>query len=146
MADRLSPEARSENMRRVRGKDTAPEMLVRRALHAMGLRFRLHRADLPGRPDIVLPKWRTVIFVHGCFWHRHQGCPRATTPATRQEFWKAKFARTVLRDAEQQAALKALGWRVEVIWECEARKRDLLSDRLAALNPICVAQPIPGAS
>jgi DNA mismatch endonuclease (patch repair protein) len=145
MTDRLSPEARSEHMRRIRGKNTAPEMLVRRGLHAMGLRFRVHRADLPGHPDIVLPKWRTVIFVHGCFWHRHKGCARATMPSTRQEFWTAKFARTVERDAEQEAALRALSWRVEVIWECETRKPDRLRLRLAAI-PGDAGSPIGDAA
>src|SRR4028119_2307485 len=97
--DRLSPADRSENMRRVKGKDTAPEHVVRKALHALGLRFRLHRSDLPGRPDIVLPGRRTAIFVHGCFWHRHVGCRRASMPAARREFWAAKFARTREREA-----------------------------------------------
>lgn len=120
--DQLSPNARSENMRRVRGKNTAPEVAVRRALHAMGHRFRLHRRDLPGRPDIVLPKHRTVIFVHGCFWHRHEDCSRSTMPMVRREFWEAKFTRTVARDAEQAAALEALGWRVVVLWECDIRR------------------------
>jgi DNA mismatch endonuclease (patch repair protein) len=131
--DDVSRNARSENMRRVRGKDTAPELAVRRALHAMGLRFRLHRSDLPGRPDIVLPGRRTAIFVHGCFWHRHEGCRRASTPAVREEFWAAKFARTVERDAEQAAALKKLGWDVAVIWECELRSPGRLESRLTEL-------------
>ena len=131
--DRLSPHDRSENMRRVKGKDTAPEHLVRRALHALGLRFRLHRRDLPGRPDIVLPGRRTILFVHGCFWHRHRGCRRSSDPATRRDFWTAKFDRTVRRDTEQVEALTRLGWRVEVIWECEARAPDRLRARLAEL-------------
>ncbi|MFN3727931.1 MAG: very short patch repair endonuclease [Allosphingosinicella sp.] len=133
--DHLSPQDRSENMRRVRGKDTAPEHLVRRALHAMGLRFRLHRRDLPGRPDIVLPRRRTILFVHGCFWHRHSGCRRSSDPATRPDFWTAKFERTVRRDREQVAALRALGWRVEIIWECEARAPDRLRSRLGEIFP-----------
>ena len=128
--DHLDPEHRSENMRRVRGKDTRPELTVRRALHALGRRFRLHRRDLPGKPDIVLAKDRLAIFVHGCFWHRHDDCPRASTPSTRKEFWVAKFERTVARDAEQAAALRAAGWRPEVIWECETRNSERLNERL----------------
>lgn len=120
-------------MRRVKGKNTGPELVVRRALHAMGKRFRLHRRDLPGRPDIVLPKDRLAIFVHGCFWHRHDGCGRASIPATRPDFWDAKFRRTVERDAEQTAALEALGWRVAVIWECEIRPAGALSAKLERL-------------
>lgn len=133
MADRIDPARRSENMRRVKGKDTGPELTVRRALHAMGRRFRLHRRDLPGRPDIVLPKDELAIFVHGCFWHRHEGCSRASSPATRRDFWEAKFKRTIERDAEQTAALEALGWRVAVIWECEIRPAEALSARLDQL-------------
>lgn len=128
--DHLDPEHRSENMRRVRGKDTRPELTVRRALHALGRRFRLHRRDLPGKPDIVLAKDRLAIFVHGCFWHRHDDCPRASTPSTRKEFWMAKFERTVVRDAELAAALRAAGWRPEVIWECETRDSERLNERL----------------
>jgi DNA mismatch endonuclease, patch repair protein len=131
--DRISPEQRSENMRRVRGKDTQPEHVVRRLLHAMGLRFRLHRRDLPGTPDIVLPRYRIAMLVHGCFWHRHSGCGRATMPATRTEFWEAKFARTTARDAAQLAALKAAGWTPVVVWECELRDKDMLRARLATL-------------
>lgn len=128
--DHLDPEHRSENMRRVRGKNTRPELTVRRALHALGRRFRQHRRDLPGKPDIVLAKDRLAIFVHCCFWHRHDDCPRASTPSTRKEFWEAKFKRTVVRDAEQAAALRAAGWRPEVIWECETRDSERLNERL----------------
>lgn len=128
--DHLHPEHRSENMRRVRGKNTGPELTVRRALHALGRRFRLHRRDLPGKPDIVFAKDRLAIFVHGCFWHRHDNCPRASTPSTRKEFWEAKFERTVVRDAEQVAALRATGWRSEVIWECETRNAERLNEHL----------------
>lgn len=131
--DHLAPTERSENMRRVKGKDTGPEHLVRRALHAVGLRFRLHKRDLPGKPDIVLAKHQTAIFVHGCFWHRHEGCSRASMPSTRSEFWETKFRRTVERDAEQITALAAMGWRPVVIWECETRRSDTLKARLAAL-------------
>lgn len=128
--DHLSPGARSANMAQIRGKDTGPEMAVRRMLHALGYRFRLHRRDLPGKPDIVLPRLGTVIFVHGCYWHRHTGCRRATTPRTRTEFWEAKFARTVARDARQGDQLAEAGWRVLTIWECETRDRDALREYL----------------
>lgn len=128
--DKLSSASRSANMAKVKGKNTQPEMRVRRALHAMGYRFRLHRGDLPGRPDIVLPRLRTVIFVNGCYWHRHADCSRATTPTTNREFWQSKFDRTVERDLEQAAALKAAGWNVETIWECETRDREALAGTL----------------
>lgn len=132
--DHLDPEDRSLNMAKVRGKNTKPELIVRRALHAMGFRFRLHRRDLPGSPDIVLPRRRTAVFVHGCFWHRHPGCPRATTPSTNTPFWKAKFDRNVERDRGQVEALTLAGWNVAIVWECEvrdpARLRTILRDRL----------------
>jgi DNA mismatch endonuclease (patch repair protein) len=134
--DHLGPAERSENMRRVKGKDTGPEHLVRRTLHAFGLRFRLHKRDLPGKPDIVLAKHKTAIFVHGCFWHRHEGCSRTSMPSTRPDFWNAKFRRTVERDAEQIAALTGMGWRPIVIWECEARRADTLKARIEALFPM----------
>lgn len=117
--DFLSPAERSERMARIRSKDTAPEVALRRALHALGFRFRLHRKDLPGRPDIVLPRHRVVIFVHGCFWHRHVGCGIATTPKSNTTFWVGKFERNVARDARSIELLEALGWRVIVVWECE---------------------------
>ena len=117
-------------MRRVRGKDTVPEMVVRSLLHRLGFRFRLHRADLPGKPDIVLPKHKAVIFVHGCFWHRHTGCPRAGTPSTRREYWLPKFRRTVERDRRNQELLGRGGWNVIVVWECELRDIEQLAERL----------------
>ena len=120
MADRLTPEHRSWNMSRIRGKDTLPERQVRSALHRAGYRFRLHRKDLPGRPDIVLPKHRTVVFVHGCFWHRHKGCHFAYTPKSRVAFWNEKFRANVERDRRNVRALRALGWRVITVWECQA--------------------------
>lgn len=121
-------------MGRVRAKNTAPELATRRAAHALGLRFRLHRRDLPGTPDLVFPKLRTVVFVHGCFWHQHPGCRRAATPKTRREFWEPKLARNVERDIENSARLSGLGWRVATIWECETRQpQQQLLDRLAAL-------------
>jgi DNA mismatch endonuclease (patch repair protein) len=119
--DSLSREHRSWNMSRIRGRDTRPEIQLRSMLHRAGYRFRLHARDLPGRPDIVLPRFRTVIFVNGCFWHRHPGCRDATTPSTRPEFWKAKFDGNVERDARSQSALKASGWHVLVVWECELK-------------------------
>lgn len=119
MVDVHTPERRSFNMSRIGGRDTSPEVTLRSALHRAGLRFRLHVKDLPGRPDIVLPRRRLVIFVHGCFWHRHPGCRFTTTPATNTEFWKTKFARNVERDADNIAAVRAAGWAVFVAWECE---------------------------
>jgi DNA mismatch endonuclease (patch repair protein) len=123
-------QTRSRNMAAIRGKDTAPELAIRRILHAMGMRFRLHRKDLPGSPDIVLPRHRTVVFVHGCFWHRHEGCRYITTPKTRQEFWLAKFESNVFRDRRNQAKLEQLGWHVLVVWECELRKPEALRRRI----------------
>lgn len=128
--DHLTPEARSANMAKVKSKDTRPELIVRRTLHAMGYRFRLHRKDLAGRPDVVLTRLRTVVFVHGCYWHRHAGCSRATTPETRRDFWQAKFDRTVERDRDQVEHLRAAGWNVLVVWECETRDRIKLNAML----------------
>lgn len=117
-------------MSRIRGKDTKPELAVRSMLHQMGYRFRLHREDLPGTPDIVLPKYRTVVLVHGCFWHRHEGCRYAYNPKSRIEFWEEKFATNVDRDRRQKAELQADGWIVITAWECELREPDELADRL----------------
>lgn len=117
-------------MSRVKGKNTKPEILVRRALHALGYRFRLHRGDLPGRPDIVLPKHKTVIFVHGCFWHRHPGCAKASTPKTRIDFWQDKFAANVARDSRNLDALREAGWQAIVVWECETKNPTALASRL----------------
>ncbi|OHV13110.1 very short patch repair endonuclease [Kushneria phosphatilytica] len=105
----------------IKGRDTQPELMVRRYLHACGYRFRLHRRDLPGRPDLVLPRYRCALFVHGCFWHRHDGCFYATSPATRKQFWQDKLEGNVQRDRRQQQRLLELGWRVVVIWECGLR-------------------------
>jgi DNA mismatch endonuclease (patch repair protein) len=117
VTDVLTLEQRTRNMRNIRGKDTKPELLLRHALHACGLRYRLHRRDLPGCPDIILPRYRTVIFVHGCFWHRH-GCSATTTPATRRDFWERKFSGNVERDKRDVEALIREGWRVLIVWEC----------------------------
>ena len=106
-------------MSRIRGKDTTPELVVRSALHRMGFRFRLHKKDLPGRPDIVLSRYRTAVFVHGCFWHRHPGCTKAYTPKSRIRFWQSKFDQNVKRDAAVRDQLERLGWNVVVVWECE---------------------------
>ena len=124
---------RSAMMARVRGANTRPEMAVRRAVHALGLRFRLHRKDLPGTPDLVLPRWKTVLFVHGCFWHRHPGCRKAGAPKTRAAFWQAKFDRNVARDERTAAALRQAGWRVETVWECETRDPGALRERLGTM-------------
>lgn len=128
MVDFLSPTERSERMSRIRSKDTVPEVTLRRSLHALGLRFRLHRRDLPGRPDIVLPRHRVVIFVHGCFWHRHAGCKIATTPKSNTAFWIEKFERNVARDVRSTELLKAQGWRVIVAWECELGSARMAAD------------------
>jgi DNA mismatch endonuclease (patch repair protein) len=115
-------------MARVGSKNTKPEMLVRRALHRLGFRFRLHRRDLPGRPDIVLPKYKTAIFVHGCFWHRHPGCRRTTIPKTREAFWLSKFEANISRDRKATEALERDGWKVLVLWECEIAASSVLAD------------------
>ena len=128
-------ERRSAIMARIRSKNTGPELKVRRAAHARGLRFRLHRKDLPGTPDVVFAKWRVALFVHGCFWHRHEGCKRASTPKSRQTFWQLKFDRNVAGDREKADALRRLGWRVETVWECETRDEDALRGRLASAFP-----------
>ncbi|ESW73308.1 DNA mismatch endonuclease Vsr [Mesorhizobium sp. C277A] len=122
MTDIVDKETRSRMMAGIRGKDTKPETVLRRELHARGFRFRLHAMDLPGRPDLLLPKFGAVIFVHGCFWHRHEGCRYATTPATRPEFWQAKFDANVARDQAAHAALLETHWRVATVWECALRK------------------------
>lgn len=121
--------ASSHKMRSVKRKDTKPEVAVRSVLHGLGLRFRLHVKKLPGSPDVVLAKHRTVVFVHGCFWHRHEGCRYASTPKTRQEFWLPKFASNVVRDAKKEAQLKELGWRVVVVWECQTRNKEEMTNR-----------------
>ena len=123
--------ARSALMGRVRGKDTVPEHAVRRAVHSLGYRFRLHRRDLPGTPDLTFPRLRKVVFVHGCFWHRHAGCSRTTTPRTRAAYWREKFEQNVERDRRNAAALRALDWEVLVVWECETFDRSGLIAKLS---------------
>jgi DNA mismatch endonuclease (patch repair protein) len=129
--------SRSEIMRRVPQRDTKPELIVRRALHALGYRFRVHRKDLPGSPDIVLPRYRLCIFVHGCFWHRHDGCRLTTTPATNEDFWRKKFEANMRRDREASDSLRAHGWRVALVWECETRNAELLNERLKTIISAC---------
>lgn len=119
MADRISAEHRSWNMSRIRGKDTKPEIVLRSLMHRTGFRYRLHDKRLPGKPDLVLPKHKTAIFVNGCYWHRHEGCPKATTPKTNTAFWTKKFEETVERDARKKSELIESGWRVITVWECE---------------------------
>lgn len=133
MVDFLEPLERSRRMGRIRSQDTKPEIALRRALHRLGLRFRLGGAGLPGRPDIVLPRHRTVVFVHGCFWHRHHDCKVASTPKSNIEFWTTKFARNVERDAEAVRELEGLGWRVFVVWECELSAKSRLGATAAQL-------------
>lgn len=130
MADHLTTDERSRNMARVKGRDTKPELIVRRLLHRIGYRFRLHRKDLPGKPDIVLPRHKKAIFVHGCFWHGHPGCRRATHPADNAEFWAAKLDRNVARDAETLRCMGESGWNVLVIWECQTRDTVALEGRI----------------
>lgn len=117
-------------MARVRGKNTRPEMVVRTTAHSMGLRYSLHRRDLKGTPDLVFPKYRLAIFVHGCFWHQHPNCKRASLPQTRKEFWASKLANNIRRDKEAIAELRSTGWHIEVIWECETKDVAKLEQRL----------------
>ena len=121
MADRLTPEKRSWNMSRIRGKDTGIEVAVRKELFRRGYRFRKNDRRYPGHPDIVLPKYKTAIFINGCFWHRHENCKLATTPKTRQDFWQAKFEKNVENDRKHVNELKSMGWNVITVWECEIK-------------------------
>lgn len=127
MVDKISIEKRSWNMSRIKGKNTKPEILVRKMLHRMGYRFRLHRKNLSGSPDIVMSRHKTVIFVHGCFWHRHKGCKLSYTPKSKVDFWTEKFAGNVERDRKHQAELANLRWNVGVIWECETSDQNILT-------------------
>ena len=128
--DTLTESQRSERMSKVRSTDTGPEMVVRRLTHALGYRYRLHRRDLPGQPDLVFSGRRKVIFVHGCFWHRHEGCPLCRLPKGNLDFWQSKLAGNQRRDRECQHRLEALGWRWLVIWECETNSETQLRDRI----------------
>ena len=133
MTDHLSPEDRSWNMSRIKDKNTAPEKAVRSALHKLGYRFRLHRKELPGNPDIVLAKYKTVIFVHGCFWHQHKGCKYAYQPKTRVKFWRDKFQINCERDLRTRRKLKKLNWKSKVVWECQTKNRLKLNCRLVRM-------------
>lgn len=129
MADKITPARRSENMRRIKSKGMKPEMLVRRMVHRLGYRYRLHRRDLPGKPDLVFGPRRAVVFVHGCFWHQHD-CRAGRVPSSNREYWEPKLARNVERDKERRLELEALGWRVLEVWECEIKDKATLADRL----------------
>jgi DNA mismatch endonuclease (patch repair protein) len=119
--DRINAERRSENMRRIRSKDTGPEIVLRRLIHGLGYRFRLHRKDLPGKPDMVFPARKRVIFVHGCFWHQHSGCREGRMPGSRLDYWTPKLERNQARDAVCRALLEKQGWQALVVWECEIK-------------------------
>lgn len=133
MTDVYSPEKRSAVMRRVKGKDTTPELKVRKALTALGARYRLHRKDLPGSPDIVLPGRRLALFVHGCFWHGHDCARGSRVPKANRDYWLGKVGRNRARDAASREALAALGWRVETLWECDLKDAEALRVRLETL-------------
>lgn len=122
MTDTLTIAERSRLMAKIRGKDTLPEIAVRSLLHRAGYRFRIHVANLPGRPDIVLPKHRTIVFIHGCFWHRHKGCKAATSPKSHRKFWAEKFRRNVANDRKHERQLRRMGWKVVTLWECQIRR------------------------
>lgn len=128
--DIVDSHRRREIMSRIKGRDTRPELVVRQIAHGLGFRFRLHRKDLPGRPDLVFPRYRAVVFVHGCFWHRHEGCRYAYQPKSRVHFWTRKFRQNVARDHRNEVDLRSLGWRVLIIWECETRNQAALERRL----------------
>lgn len=135
MTDIVDKQTRSRMMAGIKGKDTKPELVLRRALHARGFRYRLHSKTVPGRPDLVFPKHHAIVFVHGCFWHRHEGCRYTTTPSTRPEFWQAKFDANVARDRSVHDQLLDAGWRVATVWECALRRPEktaLAANLLAA--------------
>lgn len=134
MADVHSKQTRSYNMSQIRSKDTKPEILVRKFLHSKGLRFRLHSKNLPGKPDIVLPKYKTVIFVHGCFWHGHKGCKYFVVPKTRAEWWLSKINGNAANDLKKRSALKKEGWKIINIWECELKSKKLEKTLLRLLQ------------
>ena len=144
MTDIFDPEKRSEIMSRIRGRDTKPELIVRRIAHGLGFRFRLHRKDLPGRPDIVFPRHQAVIVVHGCFWHRHPGCKRASSPKTRVRYWQNKFEDNVVRDKRNETALRDLGWKVMVIWECETKDHEAVAARIESFLRRDDSEPVEG--
>lgn len=133
MVDTVSPEVRSRMMSGIRGKDTKPEIVIRKALHAAGFRYRLHDRRLPGKPDMVFPKYRAVLFIHGCFWHGHD-CYLFRLPSTRPEFWKAKIEGNVMRDRAATEQLQAAGWRVGTVWECALKGREKLGSAAVAVQ------------
>ncbi len=133
MSDVHDKATRSYNMSRIGGKDTKPEIMVRKFLHANGFRYRIHVKDLPGKPDIVLPKYKTVIFVHGCFWHAHEGCDKFSIPETRSDWWKKKLFRNKERDIENQSALKDQGWNVVIVWECEIKNKTVFKSIIRSI-------------
>jgi len=141
MADKLTHEKRSWNMSRIRGKDTEIEVKVRKYLFSQGFRFRKNVSNMPGKPDIVLPKYKTVIFIHGCYWHRHAGCKNCTTPSTNREFWLDKFEKNIKNDSKHQQDLETAGWKVLILWECEIENDfdRLMSNLVAELRH--TAQP-----
>ena len=130
MADTVSPQTRSRIMARVKSKGMKPEMKVRRLLHGLGYRYRLHRADLPGRPDLVFPARHKVVFVNGCFWHNHEGCPRVRIPTTNRDYWIAKLERNHVRDARNVVLLQEQGWESLTVWECELKDLTATAERL----------------
>ena len=140
MADTISKEKRSWNMSRIRSRDTGPELVVRSALHRLGYRFRIHKKDLPGKPDIVLAKYRTVIFVNGCFWHHHGKCKRAKWPKTNQEYWIPKIKKNSRKDSSNKAKLEKMGWSVHIIWECETSEPQALKELLYKIKKAKLAK------
>lgn len=139
--DKLTPERRSANMSRIRSRDTSPEMIVRRLVHAMGYRYRLHVASLPGKPDIVLPRLKRIIEVRGCFWHQHSGCIDSHVPKSRLQYWKPKLESNVFRDKANGRELRKLGWRICVVWECETKAARRLAKRLTRFLSESSQQP-----
>lgn len=133
MPDLVSAAVRSRIMSSVKQRHTKPEVVVRSLLHRLGYRFRLHQKGLPGSPDIVLPKYRTAIFVHGCFWHQHEGCSKARRPSSNQEYWDKKLDENISRDKRKEAELSQLGWRIATVWQCETSDVDRLSEKLKSL-------------
>lgn len=133
MADHLTSEKRSWNMSLIRSANTKPEIIVRKLLHSLGYRFRLHKKDLPGKPDIVLKKYKTVIFVHGCFWHQHKGCKRSNIPKSNRAYWKPKLEHNIRKDAQHKRELKKLGWKTIIVWECEIKNLEKLRKAISKL-------------
>jgi DNA mismatch endonuclease (patch repair protein) len=141
MADVHNKATRSYNMSQIKGKDTKPEMLVRKFLHAQGFRYKLHDKSLPGKPDLVLPKYKTAIFIHGCFWHGHAGCRYYVVPKTRTEWWLNKINGNIVNDLKAETALKGRGWRIITIWECELKSPTIENTLNSLLNLIVSSQP-----